>query len=75
MGSWSVPPLFTWLAEAGQVPEADLYHTFNMGLGFALVVPPAEVDQAMSWLAQHQVAAYLVGEVVAGAGQVTGLPE
>jgi phosphoribosylformylglycinamidine cyclo-ligase len=74
-GSWPVPPLFTWLGEAGQVPEGDLYHTFNMGLGFALVVPPAEVDQALSWLAQHQVTAYLVGEVVAGSGQVTGLPE
>lgn len=75
LGSWPVPPVFTWLAEAGQVPELDLYHTFNMGLGFALVLPPTEVDAALSWLAQHQVAAYLVGEVTVGSGQVTGLPE
>ncbi len=75
LGSWPVPPLFSWLAAAGQVPERDLYHTFNMGLGFALVLPPAEVDGALSWLSQHQVAAYAVGEVVAGTGQVTGLPE
>ncbi|MBE9136906.1 phosphoribosylformylglycinamidine cyclo-ligase [Nodosilinea sp. LEGE 07088] len=74
-GSWSVPPVFTWLAEAGQVPEVDLYHTFNMGIGFALVVPSAEVDQTLSWLTQHQLTAYLVGEVTAGSGVVTGLPE
>jgi phosphoribosylformylglycinamidine cyclo-ligase len=74
-GSWPVPPVFTWLAEVGQVPEAALYHTFNMGLGFALVLPPTEVDSALAWLAQHQVTAYPVGEVIAGTGQVTGLPE
>jgi phosphoribosylformylglycinamidine cyclo-ligase len=74
-GSWSVPPVFTWLAEAGQVSEADLYHTFNMGIGFALVVPRAAVDQTLSWLAQNQITADLMGEVTAGRGEVTGLPE
>ena len=74
LGSWPVPPVFTWLATTGQVPEVDLYHTFNMGLGFALVVPPEAVDLALSWFAQRQVAAYLVGEVVPGSGQVSGLP-
>ncbi|MEO1067747.1 MAG: phosphoribosylformylglycinamidine cyclo-ligase [Cyanobacteria bacterium J06638_6] len=74
-GSWSVPPVFTWLADAGQVSEADLYHTFNMGIGFALVVPQAAVDQTLSWLTQNQVVANLVGEVIAGRGGVTGLPE
>lgn len=74
-GSWPVPPVFSWLAEAGQVPAADLYNTFNMGLGFALVVPPQESDLALAWLAQHEVEAYLVGEVISGSGAVTGLPE
>ncbi len=73
--SWSIPPVFRWLAEAGQVPERDLYHTFNMGLGYALVVPPTEVDATLQWLKQHDVQAYLVGEVVTGSGQVVGLPE
>jgi phosphoribosylformylglycinamidine cyclo-ligase len=74
-GSWPVPPVFRWLGEAGEVPEVDLYHTFNMGLGFALVVPANHADHVLTWLAQHQVDAYPVGEVVAGPGQVTGLPE
>ncbi|HSM82512.1 MAG TPA: phosphoribosylformylglycinamidine cyclo-ligase [Nodosilinea sp.] len=75
IGSWPIPPVFTWLAEAGQVPPLDLYHTFNMGLGFALVLPPSELDPALSWLSAQGVTAYPVGEVVAGAGQVLGLPE
>ncbi|PZV07850.1 MAG: phosphoribosylformylglycinamidine cyclo-ligase [Leptolyngbya sp.] len=74
-GSWPVPSVFSWLAETGQVPTADLYNTFNMGLGFALVVPPQESDRALAWLAEHQVEAYLVGEVTAGSGEVTGLIE
>jgi phosphoribosylformylglycinamidine cyclo-ligase len=74
-GSWPIPPVFTWLAEAGQVPEPDRYHTFNMGLGFALVVPPHQADHALTWLAQHLVDAYPVGEVVVGSGEVLGLPD
>jgi phosphoribosylformylglycinamidine cyclo-ligase len=75
VGSWPVPSVFGWLAEAGQVPAIDLYNTFNMGLGFALVVPPQESDRALVWLSEHQVEAYLVGEVTAGSGIVTGLPK
>ncbi|MBE9155358.1 phosphoribosylformylglycinamidine cyclo-ligase [Nodosilinea sp. LEGE 06152] len=75
VGSWPVPPVFSWLAQAGDVPENALYNTFNMGIGFALVVPANHVDSTLAWLAQHQVAAYSIGEVVAGSGQVTGLPD
>jgi phosphoribosylformylglycinamidine cyclo-ligase len=73
-GSWPIPAVFSWLAEAGQVPERDLYHTFNMGLGYALIVPPDQADHTLSWLAERQVVAYAVGEVVAGSGEVVGLP-
>ena len=38
--SWERPPVFRWLQERGQVPEADLWNTFNLGVGFCLVVPP-----------------------------------
>lgn len=32
-------PLFRWLQKAGDIPERDLWHTFNLGIGFCLVVP------------------------------------
>ena len=42
--SWERPALFRWLQEKGEIPEADLWNTFNLGVGFCLVVPAPEVD-------------------------------
>jgi len=42
-GSWERPALFRWLQEQGEVPEADLWNTFNLGVGFCLVLPEAAV--------------------------------
>jgi phosphoribosylformylglycinamidine cyclo-ligase len=39
-----VPPIFAWLQEQGGVPTNEMYRTFNMGMGFALVVPEHEAD-------------------------------
>ena len=41
--SWERPSLFRWLQRQGGVPEADLWNTFNLGVGFCLVLP---ADQA-----------------------------
>ena len=72
--SWPVPPIFKWLQAAGQVAPAEMFSTFNMGIGFVLVVPEAQADAALA----HFSAAYRIGSVVDGAGAagvVTGLPE
>jgi phosphoribosylformylglycinamidine cyclo-ligase len=39
-------PVFTFLAEAGKVEEAEMYRTFNMGMGFAVVLPEDEAERA-----------------------------
>lgn len=64
--AWPVPPLFSTLQRAGNVADAEMFRTFNMGLGFLLVVPPAEgaVVAAMTSLAELGV--FEVGEIVAG---------
>ncbi len=41
-GAWDVPPLFRWLQQAGSVPEADMFRTFNMGIG--LIIACIETD-------------------------------
>jgi len=71
--AWPVLPVFQWLAEAGNVTATAMYNTFNMGLGFALVVPAHQVDAVLSWWQRHRIAAYVIGEVVAGEGEVLGL--
>jgi phosphoribosylformylglycinamidine cyclo-ligase len=39
-GSWTVPPLFTWLQRAGQLDEAEMFRAFNMGVGLIAVCSP-----------------------------------
>ncbi|MEO1004052.1 MAG: phosphoribosylformylglycinamidine cyclo-ligase [Cyanobacteria bacterium J06638_7] len=64
--SWRRPALFRWLQEAGAVPEADLWGTFNLGVGFCLVLPAAASDQALDLCRQAGHSAWVLGEVRAG---------
>ncbi|KAB8317893.1 phosphoribosylformylglycinamidine cyclo-ligase [Tolypothrix campylonemoides VB511288] len=72
--SWSIPPLFQWLAEAGSVSPQAMYNTFNMGVGFVLLVPPHHVQQAITYFDSQNVTAFTIGEVIAGSGELIGLP-
>ena len=64
--SWPVPAVFTALAEAGQVSAQEMFRTFNMGIGFVVVVPAAAADRAASVLAKAGETVYRLGEIVAG---------
>lgn len=46
-GSWSLPPVFVWLARAGGLPALEMARTFNCGLGMVVIVPPAKADEAV----------------------------
>ena len=59
-----VPPVFAWLQERGAVPQDEMYRTFNMGMGFALVVPEHEADA----LANGVPGAKVVGQCTAKPG-------
>ncbi len=72
--SWVVPPIFQWLAQAGQVSINSMFNTFNMGIGFVLVVPPEQAEQTRSWFESKDIAAYIIGQVIEGTGGVVGLP-
>lgn len=73
--SWVVPPIFQWLADAGQVPIGEMFNTFNMGIGFVLLVPPEQAEQALSWFESQGIAAYAIGKVIEGTDGIVGLPE
>lgn len=77
-GSWPRPALFRWLQDNGEVPEADLWNTFNLGVGFCLVLPEAALDQALAVCAATGHQAWLLGQVEAGSAPGTeplaGLP-
>jgi phosphoribosylformylglycinamidine cyclo-ligase len=60
-----VPPIFRWLADVGQVAEAEMLRTFNCGVGMVAVVAPGEVDAAGNALVREGETVVPIGEVVA----------
>jgi phosphoribosylformylglycinamidine cyclo-ligase len=64
--AWTVPPVFETLREAGQVREAEMFRTFNMGIGYVLIVPGPEADRAAGVLAAAGERVHRLGEIVAG---------
>ncbi len=71
--SWTIPPVFQWLATSGSVSPEAMYNTFNMGIGFVVLVPPHQVEQTINHWRSHDIPAFMIGEVVAGEGEVLGL--
>ena len=66
-GDVRVPPVFDIIAREGNVPERDMFNTFNMGVGMTLVLPAAEADRALSILRENGAeGAYLLGEIERG---------
>ena len=61
-----VLPIFDLIAERGNVPERDMYNTYNMGVGMSVVVPAAEVDKALEILTANGETAYVIGEIIKG---------
>ena len=64
--SYEVPALFKLIASRGNIPERDMYNTFNMGIGMAVIVPENEVEKAIGLLKDAGEEAYLIGEVIEG---------
>ena len=56
--------------DKGNIPERDMYNTFNMGIGMILAVPAAQAEAAMAALAEAGESAYVIGQVVKGANGV-----
>jgi phosphoribosylformylglycinamidine cyclo-ligase len=68
--SWAVPPLFTFLQAAGDVPRDEMFRAFNMGIGLILACAPADADLAMGILKDHSESPIALGEIVPGHGEV-----
>ena len=63
--AWRVPQVFETLRNAGNVAEAEMFRTFNMGIGYVLVVPSASADDAVRRLRQAGETVFALGEIVA----------
>lgn len=68
--SWPRPAVFTWLQQQGNIPEQEMYRTFNMGLGMVVCVAAADAERTMSLLRERGEQVFRVGTVERG---VTGV--
>ena len=70
MGSWEVQPVFQWLQETAKMSFADAARVFNMGIGYVVIVPSGEADQALKLLAEEGQKATVIGAIVSGSQTV-----
>ena len=61
-----VLPIFDLIAKKGNIPERDMFNTFNMGVGMSVVVAPEDVEKSLSILHEQGEDAYVMGEIVEG---------
>jgi phosphoribosylformylglycinamidine cyclo-ligase len=66
--TWAVPQVFHLVQDRGRVERAEMERTFNQGIGMVAVVPADDADRTLAVLSHRHVSAWVVGEVVAGAG-------
>ncbi len=71
-GSWTIPPVFPWLQQLGNVADAEMYRVFNMGIGLVLVVADYYADAITRYInTEVKIPTWVIGEVVAGDREVT----
>ena len=59
-----VLPIFDLIAKTGNIPERDMFNTYNMGVGMSVVVPAAEAEKALEILKANGEDAYIIGEII-----------
>ena len=58
-----IPPVFTLLQKTGDIPERDMFNTYNMGVGMSIIVSPDTADAAIEALKAHGENAYIIGKI------------
>ena len=66
-----VLPIFDLIAETGNIPERDMFNTYNMGVGMSVVVKAEEVEKALEILNANGETAYVIGRIVASEDKIT----
>jgi phosphoribosylformylglycinamidine cyclo-ligase len=69
-GTWPVLPLFSYIQEQGKIDDAEMYRTFNMGVGMTLVVSPSDLPTLQRHFQSLRESLYEIGEIIEGEGTV-----
>ena len=65
-GTWNVPEVFRLIEEIGNIPEHDMYNTFNMGVGMIAIVDEKDAQRAVDLLKENGIEASVIGEMIEG---------
>ena len=68
--SWFKPPIFPLIQKEGEISDEEMYRTFNMGIGMALIVRPDKAEQIINELKMIRYDSYIIGKVVKGNKQI-----
>ena len=69
--SWKIPAVFRVLMDAGAVEPAEMYRTFNMGVGMVVIAGPSDVDAILSAAAAAGLTGWMLGSLKPGSGAVS----
>ena len=61
-----VLPIFDLIAKTGNIPERDMFNTYNMGVGMSVVVAAEDAEKALEILKANGEDAYVIGEIIRG---------
>ncbi len=67
-GSWPIPPVFRWLAQAAGIPASEMLRTFNCGLGMVAVVSPEAAPGLQALLSEKGERVFQIGRIAPGDG-------
>jgi phosphoribosylformylglycinamidine cyclo-ligase len=68
--SLRILPIFDLIQKVGNIPERDMFNTFNMGVGMSIIVKKGQEEKALEILKANGEDAYIIGEVVKGEGVI-----
>jgi phosphoribosylformylglycinamidine cyclo-ligase len=68
--AWTVPPIFRFLQREGQVPDGDMWRTFNMGIGLVVACRTEDREEVTSRLAGAGETPVVIGELIPGERRV-----
>ena len=69
-GSWPVPTIFSYLAEAGNIDEEEMYQVFNMGVGMVLIVAQEKLEETLKVLKGLNEKPFVIGKMIPGSHRV-----
>ncbi len=70
-GAIRILPIFDLIASTGNIPERDMFNTYNMGVGMSVVVPESQVEKSLEILKAQGETAYVIGRITKGEEKIT----